>query len=347
MDRRGAAYRPYLKWIHEIASYGAWKPSLQRLEPGDIGYFDRHKRFYARPDQTLKKFGIDGVEVSGDQTVNPSTEGSERDFTIAVDGRAAVPFGVHAVTVDAGGRITLRANRSWACILQLRQVTQNRITNPTAVAEKIRQRLIEGNWRVDLCVVTERTECIDGFAHISSRAGREITLVAKSKVSLSKIADLVDVSLVPSYESSQASSFDFPFTDCEVRATPLFVPGICVDRKLWVKLLRLRKPKRGTFLVDQSGRPWFDGQPPANLSHLTNAQAVYQEGAPGVLTPEQLERMPLDELIGPYEPPPEVGTSSDNARAALYLAGNWTRQQLGKTRSGKTKEPTREETPAP
>jgi hypothetical protein len=105
--------------------------------------------------------------------------------------------------------------------------------------------------------------------------------------------------------------------------------------------------KRGKFLIDESGRPWFDGQPPASLSHLTDAQAVYQEGAPGVLTREQLESIPLDELIGPYEPPPEVRMSSDNARAALYLAGNWARHQLGKIGSGKTEEPTREETLAP
>lgn len=331
-----------------MGSYGAWEPSRQRIDPGDIGYFDKDKYFYLKSDQSLKTFGISGVGLSGDQTVNPSAEGSERDFTVAVDGHAAVPFDVHAVTVEAGGRITLRAQRSWACILQLRQVTRNRITNPTEVAEGIRRQLIERKWRPDLCVVTERTECTDGFAGISRHVGREFTFKANSKVSFGKIADLVDVSLVPSSESSGGSSLDFPFTDCEVRATPLFVPGICVKRKWWKKLVLLRTPKRhGKFLIDESGRPWFDGQPPASLSHLTDAQAVYHEGAPGVLTREQLESMPLDELIGPYEPPPEVKMSSDNTRAALYLTGNWARQQLEKARRGKTNDSIREKAKAP
>lgn len=350
MSRRGTAHRPYLKWIHEeveVDSYGAWKPGHQRIDPGDIGTFDKYKRFSHKPDQSLETFGITDVKTSGDQTVNPSAVGSGRDFTMAVDGRAAVPFDVHAVTVEAGGRITLRAQRSWACILQLRQATRNRITNPTEVAEQIRSQLIKTKWRPDLCVVTERTECTDGFAGISSHVGREFTFEAKSKVSLIKMADLVAVSLVPSYESSRGSSDDFPFTACEVPATPLFVPGICVRRKHWAKLVLLRTPKRhGKFLIDESGEPWFDGQPPANLSHLTDAQAVYQEGAPGVLTREQLENMPLNELIGPYEPPPEVRISPDNARAALYLTGNWARQQLEKARK-KTSDSTREEAQAP
>lgn len=186
MGRRDAAHRLYLKWIHEqkVDSYGAWEPSRQRFEPGDIGYFDKHKRFYHKADQSLETFGISGIAVSGDQTVNPSAEGSERDFTIAVDGGAAVPFGVHAVTVRAGGRITLRAQRSWACILQRRQVTRNSITNPTDVAEQIRRQLIASKWRPDLCVITERTESTDGGACISSHVGREVTFEAKSTVSL-------------------------------------------------------------------------------------------------------------------------------------------------------------------
>ena len=113
-------------------------------------------------------------------------------------------------------------------------------------------------------------------------------------------------------------------------------------------MIPLHTPKRhGKFLIDESGWPWFDGRPPASLSHLTDAQAVYQEGVPGVLTREELERIPLDELIGPYEPPSEVRMSSDNARAALYLTGNWARQQLEKARKGKTKEPAREKAKAP
>jgi hypothetical protein len=110
----------------------------------------------------------------------------------------------------------------------------------------------------------------------------------------------------------------------------------------------LRTPKHpGKFLIDESGHPWFDGQPPASLSHLTDTQAVYHEGTPGVLTRAQLESMPLDELIGPYQPPPEVRISPDNARAALYLTGNWARQQLEKARSEKSNNPTHEETHAP
>lgn len=349
MNHMSAAHRLYLKWIRDEGegSYGAWKPSTQRIDPGDIGYFNKDNYFSHKSDQNLGKFGVEDVEFSGELTVNPSAEGSERDFTIAVDGGAAVPFAAHAVTVNAGARITLRAKRSTACILQLRQVTRKSIINPTEVAEQIRGKLIESLWRPDLCVITERIECKDGFAGISSHVGHEYSFEAKSEVSLGEIADLVHVSLAPSSESSRGSSHDFPFTDCEVPATPLFVPGICVRRKWWAKLVVLRTPSRhGKFLIDESGRPWFDGQPPANLRHLTDAQAVYQEGAPGVLTRDQLENMPIHELIGPYEPPPEVRISSENARAALYLPGYWARQ-LQKAGSQKTSASSQEEAPAP
>ncbi len=139
MSRGSVACSRYLKWIHEetLGSYGAWVPSRQRIDPGDIGYFDKDKLFHLKPDQSLKAFGIEDVDFSGEESVNPSAEGSEHDFTIAVDGHAAVPFAAHSVLVKAGGRVTLRAQRSWACILQLRQATQNHITNPTKIAEDI------------------------------------------------------------------------------------------------------------------------------------------------------------------------------------------------------------------
>ncbi len=220
-----------------------------------------------------------------------------------------LPLGGHPpVEISGDGTVTLKAEKRDTWLLQIRSATQAYIKNDEDVLREIRKILLNGatgheKWRVDNYVVTQRVRAAEGFALICRERGREVTLRLAANVKSLGENELASATLDAAVRNAGSSLMVFRFDDKRpgyLEPTPIFGAPIGIRREHWTKLLRMQR--RSYELIDPSGESWPLGNwRPANLNHLPEDQRYYQEGAPGTLTREQIEAMPLRDLFGPID----------------------------------------------
>jgi len=318
-----APYKTYLEWYHRHAASKRWAtfaPSEQRVDVGDYGWFGDDLLFNTAADQKIgKQFGI-AFQVSPEIAEGPSLRLDARDFRVRVDGGASLPLPLKApLVVKAGARITLEAQKEHWFALQLRQATKAEMTNPTEVRESIRQEYLAGRWSLDDYVVIERVRCGDGFAILGEGKGTAFAFTVGASLTLLTGNELVNGSLAPEYRNSDFSYNSFVFDASDPNGqlpTPTFAAPMGIDRKRWARLLGLKRV--GNVVVDASGKRWPVGKTPINLRHLTEEQRLYQPGAEGVLSPDEILAIPLDEFFETFGSLDQV-FQSDTAKALEML----------------------------
>jgi DDE superfamily endonuclease len=302
-----ALYKRYLEWYHGHAAKKRWAtfaPSEQRVEVGGYGWFGNDLLFNTAADQNIaKQFGID-VQVSNPEiTEGPSLRFEARDFHVRVDGGASLPLPLKApVLVKAGAKITLEAQKEHWFALQMRQAKKAEMTNPTDVRESIRQAYLEGRFSLDDYVVTERLRCADGFAILGEGKGTAFAVTVVASLTLHTGHELAKGELAPEYRTSGGSYESFMFDASDPNGnypTPTFAAPMGIDRKQWARLLWMKR--YGNVVVDASGKQWPVRKTPINLRHLPKEQRVYQPDAEGVMTPDEILEIPLDEFFETFE----------------------------------------------
>ena len=249
------------------------------------------------------QFGID-IQVSNPEiTEGPSLRIDARDFHVRVDEGASLPLPLKApLVVKAGARVTLEAQKEHWFALQMRGAKKAEMTNPTDVRESIRQKYLEGRWSLDDYVVIERIRCSDGFAILGEGKGTAFAVTISANLTLLTGHELVKGDLAPEYRTSGFSYDSFIFDASDPHGqypTPAFAAPMGIHREKWAKLLRTKK--FGNVIIDASGKKWPVRKTPINLRHLPKDQRMYQPGAEGVLSPEEILEIPLDEFFETFE----------------------------------------------
>jgi hypothetical protein len=72
--------------------------------------------------------------------------------------------------------------------------------------------------------------------------------------------------------------------------------------------------KFGNKMHGANNRTWPLRKTPYNLRHLTQDERLYQPGTPGVLTPDEIRRIPLDQFFESFESTEQVFEADQAAR---------------------------------
>lgn len=295
----GRKHHRYLKGLHAWELWAAWTPSEQILEPGRIGHFDENLQFNSAQQATLAYHGI-AMQLSPEAALASTFYADENagDWRIGTHGKAKVPLGHIPITADVNGRVILQSHAKQAWMLQLRNPTECHITNDEEVFLQVRDRVLDGKWQIDDYVVTRRIRAQEGFALVCYKKGIELAFDVGVGAKVAGVIDLVNAGLAPGYHGGISGYGLYPFAGPAGYQipTPTFSAPIGLNQKLWGKLVPHGK-KRG-LEVSNAARTWFDISP-VNLQNLPPEERLYQAGAPGVLTPEEIQAMPLWELFRP------------------------------------------------
>jgi hypothetical protein len=215
-QREGRQFRHYLR-SRPGGYWAAWAPNLQQVEPGAIGRFDKNARFRAANQATLGARDIK-AEISENTAVADQLYFAQGDWDLAGGLRGKLPAGSQPpATINADGRVTLKAKNYGAWLLQIRAAERAYIKNDEEVFEQIRRILLNGangakRWRVDNYVVTERVRASEGFALLCHQRGREVTLELGTGATLGE-NELASAKLDSTLNSQSSSLMLFRFDD--------------------------------------------------------------------------------------------------------------------------------------
>jgi hypothetical protein len=295
-----ASYGEYLKWFHGRSAQqcATFAPTQQRVDVGDYGWFDSDLLFHSAADQNVATRLNMRVRVSADSPIGDAMYVDSEDFRFALDTGAGAPIPLHPpVMLQAGAKVHIEATKDHWYILQVLKATKAEMSNPAEVQEQIRQLYLAGQWSLDDYVVTERVRCQSGFAVLGEASGKGIEVALDTDVRLLDGRDLIKAHLAPAYRNGGQSCDTYTFDEAVELAqcpTPSFAAPMGISRKLWARLLGLRR--MGNVLHDAAGREWPVTKTPINLQHLTESNRRYQQGD-GVPTPSEVSNIPLADFF--------------------------------------------------
>jgi hypothetical protein len=314
-----ALYEVYLKWYHDRAPrrWATFEPTQQYVDIGDYGWFGDNLFFNTAPDQKIKEAFDIPVKVTDGGYVGPSLLLYAKDFCIRINGGTAIALPLHSpLVLKAGAKISFHAKNEHWFALQVRKATQAMMTNPSEVQMRIREEYLAGRWELDDYVVTENVRCSDGFAILGEEKGAGFAVTVDADVKIGNVSELANVRLAPECRGIQFAYESYPFDDdsdtTPKYSTPTFRAPIGISRARWAKLLGMKK--FGTKLVGANNRKWPIRKTPLNLRHLPQEQRLYQPGAEGVLSPDEIRAIPLDRFFEYFETLDQVFIADQEAR---------------------------------
>jgi excisionase family DNA binding protein len=290
----------YVTWYNKCSggNWATWEPG-DVVSPGDVGRFDKERRFCHW--ETLGHYNV-SYTVSEEMPVASHLYATGKAFRVEtkVAEQSAVGF-VGLGRLDAGVRIT--AEREHACLLQLREATESRITETRSLLNQIATLLRDGKWDLDLVVVTRRVRARNGFAAISQGAGQSVELKAIGEVRLAEVLEVGDSELLL---ASDRSTSGFLLYEFGTRETPVFFPPIRVRHDLWDRLLPWRS--EGPWLIDPAGGRHDSRNLPTDLSNLAPKARRYHRRH-SAMTLSELSTITVDGLFEQVTSlPPEHGS---------------------------------------
>jgi len=226
---------------------------------GDVGRFNEDRKFEhyenLRTDYKIR------FRPSKEERVAPRRYSTAKDFRVETKAKGTSVPGFGLGELDAAVKII--AKRKYACILQLSDATEVRITNANAVMRQIAKRVRAGDWELDLIAVAGRIQARQGFAAISQVAGQALELKVIGDVRLSKVLEIGSSELLLTSDWGTTGYFVRKFSGCD---TPIFTHTIRVKQSLWSRLLPW--PDKEPWLIDPAGGHRDLDKLLANLSHL-------------------------------------------------------------------------------
>jgi excisionase family DNA binding protein len=278
----------YVTWYNECSggNWATWEPG-EVVRPGDVGRFDRERRF--RHWETLDDYGI-GFTVSRELPVAPHHYASGKAFRVETKAAGKLASGMAAPgRLDAGFRIT--AKREHACLLQLQDATESRVNETRSMLTQIAALLRAGKWDIDLMVVAKRIRARGGFAAISQGAGQSIELRTAGSAGLAEVleAGSAELILASDYDASGFLLYEFGS-----RETPVFFPPVRVKQALWDRLLPWRAD--GPWLIDPAGGRHDPRHLPNDLSDLAPEARRY-DSRRSPMTASEFDTMPVEDLF--------------------------------------------------
>ncbi|MFZ4159886.1 hypothetical protein ACOZDE_15840 [Streptomyces griseoincarnatus] len=223
----------YVTWIYnETSNWATWEPG-DRVDLGDIGYFDRSLKFTkADTSANLLNTPPHVIQV---QKIGSRIHYSSRYFSVSTNASVGTP--------GAAAEVTFTLKRGEGHVLQTRQGVCEGVDNEASMLDAAKSAIATADWCLAWVLVCERKKVDGGFAAACKGKGTSFTMQASAPVPQGSIAD-VGFGLGVVKSDGQVNHWGFtqgstPVFDRVWRVRPDMIDRLYGDNSEWISADRL------------------------------------------------------------------------------------------------------------